>query len=452
MPVLVAGIAAIVLLAPAPALANRLQLAPAPPSAGDTGAEGISAIEPGTVDRSSMALDVRYAVRATLRYESGSISVTADLDVRNTSGEGIDRLELNLVPARLGDLEIAEVTVDGRAVSPSVEDQTLIVPLGGVLPADQSATVRVTYDAFLRQDGAGSNWLFAKGGGTLQLYRWIPWVSRVRDFDRANFGEPFVTTVSPRVEVVIETDRPMAIATSGRRTAEDGLTQTFVAERVRDFNVVASPFYRTSSGTVDDTRVQVFYREMSPATLMTLAKRAIARMEPLVGEYPYPTFLVAETTVGYGMESPGMIWIPSTTRAANLPYLVSHETAHQWFYGLVGNDQASEPFADEAAADFLARYTLGARRASRCPTDRLDGTIYDYQSGCYYEVVYIQGGNFLDDLRRRIGDKPFWRAMREYVATNSFELSGTKRLLDALDAATRDDLRPAYEPRFPRYY
>ena len=31
-------------------------------------------------------------------------------------------------------------------------------------------------------------------------------------------------------------------------------------------------------------------------------------------------------------------------------YVVHHETAHQWFYSLVGNDQALDPWLDEALA------------------------------------------------------------------------------------------------------
>ena len=120
------------------------------------------------------------------------------------------------------------------------------------------------------------------------------------------------------------------------------------------------------------------------------------------------------------MESPGLIWIPYGIGSANLRYLVSHETAHQWFYGLVGNDQARQPFADEAAADFMAREITGTRRGSRCSTAPLDRTIYGYSSTCYYEVVYIQGGNLINEARRRMGSTAFWAAMREYVADHRY--------------------------------
>jgi hypothetical protein len=139
--------------------------------------------------------------------------------------------------------------------------------------------------------------------------------------------------------------------------------------------------------------------------------------------------------------------------ASNLRYLASHETAHQWFYGIVGNDQAKQPFADEAAADFAARYVLGLKRASRCATATLDRTIYEYSAACYYEKIYIQGGNLLDAARRKMGSTAFWAALRGYIAANKNKISTTQTLLEALDAATPIDLgKTLFAPRFPRIY
>ena len=199
--------------------------------------------------------------------------------------------------------------------------------------------------------------------------------------------------------------------------------------------------------------VRIFYRAGAPVTaLMSAAKNAISKMSALVGAYPYPIFRVAQSAGGYGMESPALIWVPTGVASANLRYLVTHETGHQWFYALVGSDQAYEPYTDEAVTDFLARYVLSMRRASRCATARLDLSIYRYSSSCYYEVVYIQGGNFLDDLRRRMGSLAFFRGLRAYIANNQYKIAATKTLLDTLDDATPLDLAPRYAPRFPRIY
>lgn len=434
-------------------LAGVLLLATAVPAAADHGLA--SAIVPGSVDRTSLDLAATYDVTARLGWADRSLRVWTTIDLTNASGGPIDRLELNTVAVRLGRIRLGTASVDGAKVAAKVDDQTILVPLGGVLPDGGRAVVRVVYSATLRSGITGSDWMFTRANGIADLYRWIPWISRRRAFDRPNHGDPFVTPVAARVTLRIITDRRLRIAVNGRRTAlsADGLSQTFVAENVRDLPVTAAPDYRVTTGTVDGVTVKVYARPGAPAsTMLSWARRALHRMAALVGPYPFGTLVMAQSAGGYGMEGPGVIWLPAGLAASRVPYLASHEIAHQWFYGLVGNDQATQPFADEAIADFLARHTLGARRASRCAAGRLDLSIYRYSRACYYEVVYVQGGNLLDDLRRRMGDAAFWGALRGYLDEHRWAIAGTKTLLDALDAGTSLELVPRLRLRFPSLY
>jgi hypothetical protein len=327
------------------------------------------------------------------------------------------------------------------------------VPLGGILGAGQSVDVTVAYAATLRSSLSGSNWLFTRTNSIVDAHRWIPWVSRDVPFDRPNHGDPSVTPVSPRVRVAITSDRALVYASTGEPVAKSGLTTTFEATKVRDFVFTAAPDYKSISSTVAGVTVRVYYRPGFPASsVLAQAKHAIASYEPLVGDYPYPVYDLAQSAGGYGMESPGLTWIPTGVGSSNLSYLVHHETAHQWFYGIVGNDQAYEPFTDEAVTDFLARYVLGQKRASSCSTARLDLSIYSYSSSCYYEIVYIQGGNFIDDLRRTMGSTQFWNGIRAYIDQSEYGIAPMKRLLETLDNHTSKDLVPRYESRFPSLY
>jgi hypothetical protein len=281
-------------------------------------------------------------------------------------------------------------------------------------------------------------------------------VSRRIAFDRPNHGDPFETPNSRSVRVRIVTDRKLVLATTGDRTAvsANGLTQAFAATNVRDFTVTAAPDYRTGSRVVRGTTVRVYYRPGTPGSaILDAAADAFDKLSARLGAYPHPVYKVVQSAGAYGMESPGLTWIPTGTPAANRRYLVAHETAHQWFYGIVGNDQAKEPFADEAAADFTARSVLGLRRASRCAKATLDRTIYSYSAACYYEKIYIQGGNLLDDARKRMGSTAFWAALRGYVSANAGRISTTQRLLQALDDGTPLDLGATlFRPRFPKIY
>ena len=455
LPITLAAILIACLAAVAPGAAQPTHAA-SPASRPATTLVGTSsAIVPGSVNRTSVNLTASYSVVLALRYDARAFSVNSTATITNTSGGPIDRVEFNTIATRLGGMELRAVEVEGGRVTARVHDQTVIVPLGGILPAGATAKVRVQYRSTLRSSLAGSNWLFTKVNGIVDAYRWIPWVSLDTPFDRPNHGDPFVTPVSPLVKLRVETDRKLVIASTADRVSAsaNGLTQWFEARNVRDVTITAAPDFRSRSVLVGSVRVRYYYRSSAnAATILDAAADAVRAYQSRIGAYPYAVFKVVQSSGGYGMESPGLIWIPYGIGSANLRYLVSHETAHQWFYGLVGNDQARQPFADEAVADFLAREITGTRRSSRCSTGLLDRTIYSYSSTCYYEVVYIQGGNLLNEARRRMGSTAFWSALRKYVVDHRYGLVGTSTLLKALDAATPVDLSKLFAPRFPKYY
>lgn len=414
-----------------------------------------TAIVPGVADRTSLSLEAAYDADVEIVVGTGAISVHTVISLRNESGGPIDRVELNTIAARLGRMTITGTSVDGLAVQADVDDQTILVPLGGILPDGASASLELTYQAMLKADLAGSDWLFSRAGGTIAMYRWLPWISHAIPFDRPNYGDPFETPTSPRVRVRVTTDSPMVLASPGPRPTVAGLTATFEVTNVRDVAIVLAPDFVETTGAVDGVEIRTYTRPggLEPARLMTQAERALSGIAgQLRVAYPWAAFTLAETAGGYGMESPEAIWLPRQTPRGDLPYLVHHETAHQWFYGLVGNDQQAEPFADEAATDLVARTVLGTLRASRCAVAPLDRAITRYSAGCYYEVVYVQGGDVLDEIRGRMGDAAFWAALRGYLQDHRFGIGGTRALLQALVDGSTVDLGPILRARFPSLF
>ncbi|MEO5704408.1 MAG: hypothetical protein ABIZ52_00330 [Candidatus Limnocylindrales bacterium] len=425
-----------------------------------TGAPAFStAILPGTVDRASLEISATYRVNATITVKTGALDVSTRIVATNMSGEGIDRLELNTIAARLGGIRVISATVDDVPVKVAIKDQTLIVPLGGILPDGKAATVRLSYKATLQRGTADGAWMFSRSGGTLALYRWIPWISSVEPFSRPNSGEPFVTPTSPRVDVEILTDAPMVLAAPAAHVdafaAGAGNDWSFFLENVRDVSVILAPDFSVATGKVSGIPIRAYTRPggLSGPKLVQQAVDAIGNAADLLGvAYPWTTLTVVETPGGVNLESPGLIWIPRHQDVSNRTYSLYHGVAHQWFYGLVGNNQRAEPFADEAPSDLLARTSLGTMRATRCARAALDRSIAAYRGACYYEVVLVQGGRLLDDIRRRMGTNRFWAAMGSYLETNRYGLGGTRKLLETLRAASPVDLMPLIRPRFPNLY
>jgi len=458
---LLAGVALLAPLAPAPVLATTP--VEAREAAARLAGEGpvtvagaaATAIVPGIANRSSVRMTATYAVDARLAVGSRRLAGSVTITARNDSGAGVDRLRLNTTMGALGRLALGTVTVDGRSVAATKSGQTVTVPLGGILPAGASMTVVVPFRATLRSTTGGSTWLLTRANGITDLYRWVPWVSLVTAFDRPNFGDPFVTPVSPRATLRFHTDVRTKVVVNGTRTSisADGRTTTWTLINVRDIVVTAAADYGMVSRQVGDTAVRVYTRPGVPrASVLAAAVNAVTKLEAKLGPYPWPVLRIVQSAGGFGMEGPGVVWIPAGVAPGNLRYLLMHEVAHQWFYGLVGNDQAREPFADEAMTDMVARYLTGTRRASRCTTGTLDRTIYAYSASCYYERVYIQGGNLLDDTRRKMGTSLYFATLRRYLADHRWGLVHTRTLLDALDAATPLDLASGWRSRFPTLY
>jgi hypothetical protein len=418
-----------------------------------------TAIVPGSVDRSSLDVSATYRVNAAITVGTGALDVWTRIVATNVSGDGIDRLELNTVAARLGALRITTSTVDDRSVDVKVDDQTLIVPLGGVLPDGETATVTIAYRATLRKGLLDGDWMFTRSGGTLALYRWIPWISRAVPFDHLNGGEPFITQSSPQVDVEILSDAPLVLAAPAPEVdtyaAGTGTDWSFSVQNVRDVSVVLAPNFQVAKGKAKGIPITAYTRPggLSGSQLVHLAAAAITNETDLLGvDFPWTTLTVVQTAGGLGIASPGLLWIPRNLDLLNRTYAVHHEVANQWFSGLVGNDQQAEPFADEAPADLLARTSLGTLRASRCPTAPLDRPITSYSKACYYEVVFVQGGRLLDDVRQRMGTKAFWATLGTYLESNRYRLGGTRQLLEALRAASPTDILPLIRPRFPSLY
>lgn len=400
----------------------------------------------------SLGLTATYDVNATIRWNANRLSVTSVATVTNTTESVVEAMTFNFIPARIGSLALREVRVGDEGANAQIDDVSLIVSMPVPLEPGAQTTVTIVYDATFNTGARKKKWLFAKIDNVVTAYRWIPWLSKHHSWSTPNFGETYVTQAASDVRVTLSSDRAdVKFATTGRQVEGDGVSQVFVAHNVRDFNFSASPRYKVSTSQLNGVTLSTYTFSLSSSALSGLTRTAFDEFSEKIGPYPYETLNVAEIPRGGGMESPGMLWIPSNaTSAARKRYLVSHEVAHQWFYAVVGNDQATDPFADEALSEFLVRTIIGFRD-SQCGETRLDGSVYDYGSRCYYEVVYVQGAAYLNAYRERVGADAFWAGVRAYYDKFKFGLGGNYELLQTLDEQAGPS-GGGHEERFPSLY
>jgi hypothetical protein len=150
------------------------------------------------------------------------------------------------------------------------------------------------------------------------------------------------------------------------------------------------------------------------------------------GAYPWPTFSFAVTPqLGGGIEYPAHVMQGQNTLA-----VTSHEVGHQWFYGLVGNDQGRDPWLDEGLAtwaDGRVENRLAAVKARIIPPAAKNKlgepmTFWADKPQVYDAGVYTQGAQALAAL----GDPALVDcALRVYVAQNAYRIARQPDLVKA---------------------
>ena len=282
-------------------------------------------------------------------------------------------------------------------------------------------------------------------------------------------GDPFYSDVS-NYSVKISYPENFTLACTGEvemtKTGEKK-TSTIKANDVRDFAFVLSNKFEVLEESVGETEVKYFYyQDPSPQKSLETAVKAIKTFSKLFGEYPYKTFSVVEANFVYGgMEYPNLVLISDEiTQEQDYQYVIVHETAHQWWYGVVGNDEFNEAWLDESLTeyscalfyednpDFGVEYKKVISDATESYKHfvRVFSSIYrdldlSMQRSLdefgtepeYVNLIYTKGIILFDDVRKSIKDRKFFRALKEYYKENFLKNATAKDLVNQFEKTSK---------------
>ncbi|MEY2467963.1 MAG: hypothetical protein QOF21_661, partial [Actinomycetota bacterium] len=173
----------------------------------------------------------------------------------------------------------------------------------------------------------------------------------------------------------------------------------------------------------------------SASAYLIHAAASIRELVRRYGAYPWPAYTLAITpNLKGGIEYPGHVMQGPNTNSRTTP----HEVAHQWFYGLVGNNQGRDPWLDEGLASWAEAqldHTYASFQAKSVPAAGKGHlgepmTYWDPRHGSYYRSVYVQGVHALGALGVSIAAVDC--ALARYVAANAYRVATPARLADAL--------------------
>jgi hypothetical protein len=381
--------------------------------------------------------DDKATVRGTER-----VTFTPDL----ATDRLVFRLWANEPAARKGGghTEITSLRVDGQAARFSVSSaNTLVsVPLGRRAPPGRPIVAELAFALTLPR---GVNERLGHSGGTAWFGSGFPLLAWERGHGWATepptsaFAEA-ATSEEFRLDLRVDTAPGDVVLGTGRTVGTAGRVRHRVADSVRDVVVAVGPF-RVAHADARGTPVTVGVAPGlagDPARLARLHVGAIAAHAARYGPFPYATLDVAVVPdVHGGIEFPaGILLGAGQDRDATLV----HEVAHEWFYGLVGDDQGRDPWLDEAFATYaeaLVRGTGPRYEATVIPAsgrNRVGApmTYWEPRTSVYYRSVYVQGAAALLRARRTAGAAAWDRAIRCYVAGAAHRIATPADLARAL--------------------
>jgi hypothetical protein len=394
------------------------------------------------VNKATMFLQTTYLLRSTLSYTNGTITTAETISVRNTSGGTISKLNLSVMPKAFGELtSIGGYTVDGREVGAAWSNNSnLVLQLGRNVADGQTVEVKLSFKVRASSIiGTSLEGRLSKANGIMQVSHWFPIISSGHGMRYP--GDSQFTRVASRIRLELTTDSSsVKIAAPGRVVLRDGRRHIYELVNARDFAFGASPTYKTVSGSSAGATISVYYTTGAGATALSHAKAALARFESAFGAYGWSRFVIAQTgRKGSGNEYPGIVFIGSSLMGSR--EVVAHETAHQWWYAMVGNEQIREPWIDEGLAEFATKYFYGDFETyhSSLPVNTSSSYFPNLPSpetasepNSYAQTIYYKSAKFLEGLRIRMGTTAFFKGLRALFAANRNGVLTTREFYDGM--------------------
>lgn len=276
----------------------------------------------------------------------------------NTTPYSLDSYIRDFSP---GFINVTKVTVEDKEIEYSIlgEDDTLLkIPLELALAPVKTVEIYMEYEVTLPNAAER----FGYGDNTFQIGNGYP-IAAVYDSREWNIdpyysmGDPFYSDVS-NYSVTIKAPKEYIIACSGKILSEETQGKYKIwkveAKLMRDFAWAASQNFIIQEKVVDGILVKNYLLPNNEGVnnqASELAYKSVEVYNRIFGKYPYEVLSVV-TADATGMEYPGMVFVWQSTTFGNKSFesTLTHEIAHQWWYGAVGNNQIEEPWLDESFA------------------------------------------------------------------------------------------------------
>src|SRR6266498_359692 len=409
----------------------------------------------------------KYVIDMQMDYTTKAATVNQTITYPNWTGETLNNLVLAVEPNLWsGGFNLKSLAIDDQPITNfTLENmsQKLDVPLPKPLEPSRTILITMTYGLILPQMQAYSNpneirpQIYGYSDKQSNFVDWYPFVVPYQPsqgwllhnpwfygehlvYDPADFdvSVTFTDGANPKVAASgEETGASSNESTTATVTPQPKTSHHFVLEAGRTFALSMSDYFKVATQTVGDIKVYAYYfglYDVPGQAMLQTTVEALQTFSEKFGPYRHKTMTAVQGDFNDGMEYSGMYFISrdyfNLYKGDPVNYLIlisAHETAHQWWFDGVANDQAMEPWLDEALATYSERIYYETNHPDLVDSWRqyryfefqkagyVDTTIYDGGGQRpYWDKVYLTGARFLEDLRKKIGDDIFFAFLKDY--------------------------------------
>lgn len=428
----------------------------------------------------TLSLAPRYVIALTVDIAHSRVTGEQQVLYANTEGVPLHDLYLRLfpnTPGYGGEMRVGSIRLNGKPASPEVRlgGSALRLLLNPPLAPMEAVTLSMAFTATVPLTDGVDYAQFAYVRGVMALPEVYPLIP-VYDDEGWNveiapeYGDAVYSDVA-FYQVDVTAPPTMTLIASGTCAGRGAGRRSCQAGPVRDFVLILGDDYQVASRIAEGVVVNSYFysdhREGGEQGLR-IAVDALTLYSRLFGPYPYGELDVVETpTRAGGIEYPTLVVISDRlyTGHPRLEWVVAHEVAHQWWYGVVGSDQVDEPWLDEALTQYTTllyhEFLYGAETAAEILKDDFQATynrlveegndmpaglpVAAYPRDLYGPVVYRKGALYFHALRQRVGDEGFFAILRTYYRRHHYGIATPESFLETVKVVTGSEHRDLWE-------
>jgi hypothetical protein len=381
----------------------------------------------------------QYTLYTLLDYYNHQLAVDETVTYTNQTGVSLNELVMAVEPMHRGGFTMEHILLDGNALNFDITQHKLTVYLSQPLQPNAQITLalrfRIAVPAKVKDHPYGYD------VDQLNLTDWypfvVPYIGGWVLHDEHYLGEHLVYDAADFDVNVKVTEGNIIFASSG--VAEpNGEWTRYRIYGARTFALSASDQFQYVDGTSESgALIRAYYYpgyETEGLAILNAALRAVNLYSSKFAPYPYGSLSVVQADLVDGQEYDGLVFLATKfyneyngSARSNLVTIGVHEIAHQWWFGLVGNDQALEPWLDEALCVYSEAVFYKFSYPNSLdwwwqfrvnyfgPSGYVDMNIYEPASfRAYVNAAYLNGANFLEVLNYRMGDDAFYAFLQDY--------------------------------------